>query len=361
MRRTLLLLVAGLAGCSSLSLGTPLRPPDARAPGPTIVRAWEEASGAAFGPAAPILTQDVLVIGTRQGEVRALDPETGRLRGSVSLGRSVEGQLAVAPDGRTVYVPLAEADGGLVAYDVVGGAVRWRWPGGGIQGGVVRLADEVVTTTRAGETVGLDPDTGEVRWTHRATPGAQVHAAPVALGRDVIVADDRGRVVRLAGATGEVVWSGEIGQPIYSTPLVDEDVYLTSTRGRVIRLAAATGATRWVQDRAGDPRASPPVRIDGSIVVGFTDGRVAALDRSTGEPVWETTLGAAITARPAAFSGRIAVGTMDNRLVLLDADTGQPGWSADLRGRVKSAVGIGSGLVVVLIEPQHVVAFRSAP
>jgi outer membrane protein assembly factor BamB len=55
--------------------------------------------------------------------------------------------------------------------------------------------------------------------------------------------------------------------------------------------------------------------------------------------------------------GVVYVGTADRRLVALDAATGAETWSTTLRGRVKSALTVADGRVVVLTEPRHVASF----
>ena len=353
-------LAAAVAGCATLDLGGPLGAPVGGGPAAPLEQVWERAVGAAFGPSAPVVTERFVTVGTRQGEVVVLDRETGAPRGAVSLGKSVEGGLAVSADGATLYVPTAEEKGGVVAYGVATGAPRWRWRGGPVQGGVVASGDRVVASTLSGETVGLDAATGEVVWTRASPEGVQIHAAPALVGADVVVADDRGTVVRLDRLTGAVRWTAELGQPVYATPTVDgADVWVSSTRGRVARLEAATGRTVWAVDAGATVRATSAATTSEVVVVGFSDGTVRALDRATGAERWRHAGGGAVAARPAVLGAHVAIGTMDRQLTVVEAATGREVWSAELRGRAKSAPGVGGGRLYVLVEPGHVVAFRS--
>lgn len=361
MRRATLLLALALAGCSTLALGESIGPADASAPQGVLVRVWERAAGAAFGPSAPLVTDGIIVMGTRKGEIVAMESATGRIRGSVSLGESVEGQFAVSPDGQTVYVPTAQVRGGVVAYDVVGGSKRWTWDGGGVQGGVVLVGGRLVVATRDGTTAGIDAESGEEMWSREGQPGAQVHAAPVALGASVVVIDDRGRATAFDPASGAPRWTADLGAPVYSTPTASGDLFVTTTRGRVARLDADTGETVWAVDNPTTARVSSPLVRTEHVVVGLSDGTVRALDRATGAERWRTGVGAVVTAKPAFADGRLWVGTMGNRLIALDAETGAETWSAELRGRVKSDVVVGGGRVIALVEPGHVVAFGSKP
>ncbi len=361
MRRAALLLALVLSGCTTLDLGQSLGEVDRDAPQGPLVRVWEQAAGAAFGPSGAIVTREFVVTGTRQGELVVMETATGRVRGSVSLGESIEGQVAVSPDGRTAYVPTAHARGGVVAYDVADGAKRWTWRGGGVQGGAVRMGDVVVASTLAGVTVGIEAASGEERWRRDGQPGAQVHAAPVVLGESAVVIDDRGRVTAFDPASGAERWTAELGAPVYASPTAAGDLFVSTTRGRVARLGAEAGQVVWSVQDSATVRASSALVLAEAVVVGFSDGTVRALDRETGAERWRTDVGAVVSSKPAFSSGRLWVGTMGNRLVALDAETGAQTWSAELRGRVKSDIAVGGGRVIVLVEPGHAVAFGSQP
>ena len=365
MRRLPALLAAlavALGGCSALNLGGPLGAPVADGPTPPLAQDWDQAVGAGFGPAAPYVTDRFVTVGTRRGEVVVLDRETGRQLGAVSLGNSVEGQIAVSAGGEILYVPTAEDKGSVTAYSVATGTERWRWRGGPVQGGVVLAGDRVVVSALDGTTVGLDAETGEVAWTRASPAGVQIHAAPALAGLDVIVADDKGAVVRLDRQSGAVRWTADVGQPVYATPTADgADVFVSTTRGRVARLNAATGATTWSVDAAATLRATSAAVSGDAVIVGFSDGTVRALNRATGAERWRHTSDGTVTAQPAVFGDHVAIGTMDRQLVVVEAATGRAVWSAELRGRTKSALGVGGGRLYVLVEPGRVVAFRSAP
>lgn len=362
MRPAVLLLLVALAGCSTIQLGGPLGDPDPTRPTLPLGLLWERDADGAFGPSAAQVTDRYVVVGTRNGEVVVIDRPSGRVEGTGEFGDSVEGQLAVSPDGETLYVPTAEQDGGVVAYDVRRGRRVWRWLGGGVQGGVVRLDAAVVLLTLDGRVVGLDPADGRALWERPASEAAQYHGAPVRLGADVVVADDRGRVVRLDGATGAERWGAEVGGPVYATPAVAEDaVYVSTTRGGLARLDARSGDVVWTAQDEQPLRLSTAAVGGEALAVGVSDGTVRGIDPASGDELWRYRGDGGVTAAPVWIGDRVAVGTLTKRLVVIDGSTGREEWSTELRGRVKSALAVGGGLLVALVEPRHVVAFHSAP
>lgn len=370
MRAAVLILTAVLGGCSSIQLGDPLGRLDLEAPVAPIQQVWERDVQGAFGPSAPTVTQRYVVVGTRRGEVVVLDRETGVSKGVGEFGDSVEGAVAVSEDGGVIYVPTAERDGGVEAYDVARGRRVWRWKGGAIEGGVARVGSVLIVPLLQSKIIALEAATGRELWSRDPVVGVQIHAAPVVassrsgrtLDASAVIADDRGHVQRLEVATGRPLWTVEIGEPVHATPALENGLLIvTTTRGSVLALEAETGAERWRVASETVLRASPPALMDGLAVVGFTDGTVRALALEDGAERWRYRTDGNVTATPLPLGDQVAVGTMDRRLLLLDAETGRETWSARLRGRVKSALGVGGGLLVALVEPRHVVAFQSVP
>ncbi|MEM0963489.1 MAG: PQQ-binding-like beta-propeller repeat protein [Bacteroidota bacterium] len=356
------LLALAVSGCTSIQLGSSLGPPDAQAPTLPLAEAWERDAQGAFGPGAPLITTRYVVVGTRRGEVVVLDRETGDTEGVGEFGDSVEGQLATSENGQILYVATAERGGGVEAYDVQRGRRIWRWRGGPTSGGVVRIGTRLVVPLLNGTLAGLDIASGDVLWERPLATGTQIHAAPVAAAEDVIVADDRGYVRRIDPATGDDRWSVSVEEPIYATPTVGEGaLVVTTTRGHVVRIGLEEGEAVWRSAPAPGTRATPVAIAAGRLAVGFTDGTTRVLDLETGQEHWSHLSDGNIAATPSWVDGQVVVGTMDRRLLVLDGDTGEEVWSRQLRGRVKSALGVGGGLLVALVEPRHVIAFEASP
>lgn len=122
---------------------------------------------------------------------------------------------------RAAELVVGRADGSVAVLDVLTGAELWR-PGTPDTQAVAYLADVLVTSDNR-FLRGVDPRTGEERWSVRTSPSAWVAAAVderrvvVATGTDV----GEGRV-RLLGPglvavdveTGAVAWEMPIGEPV---------------------------------------------------------------------------------------------------------------------------------------------------
>ena len=154
-----------------------------------------------------------------KGTVVALDLATGRLAWSVEMGAAVTADL-VAASGEL----FVSTERGLLLALGEGGAERWRYQAAPM----VKLAsvsvglDLVAVGGTDGVLRGLDPETGQVRWTF-TTDGAITSAPAVASGggRGVVYVGgmDR-RVVGLDAQTGEVAWEAEVEGRVKTTPVV---------------------------------------------------------------------------------------------------------------------------------------------
>ena len=62
-----------------------------------------------------------------------------------------------------------------------------------------------------------------------------------------------------------------------------------------------------------------PVVVGGRVFVGSADGRLYALDLSSGQQVWSYEAGGSILASPAVAAGRLVIGTDDGDLYCFGA------------------------------------------
>jgi len=151
-----------------------------------------------------------------------------------------------------------------------------------------------------------------------------------------------------------VKWVFTAHGDVSATPAVqDGAVYVPDWGGWINKLDAATGAVLWtrrIQDFTGVPnsrsRNTPALRGD-RLFLGTLDGRLLALDKNTGDLIWQVVVdphpAAVITQSPIAFGDRVYVGvasyeesfqadptypccTFRGNVLALDAQTGAEVW-----------------------------------
>ena len=262
-------------------------------------------------------------------------------------GHVLEAAPAIA-QGR-VYVAttdLANGNaGGVTAFDLATGAVRWRaatpLP---VRGGPSVIGDLVTLAQIDGTVLALDAATGEVRWRHELGVGVEARGAttfgpPTIDGGDVLAGNQR----RLAAISdGAALWSID--------PLEDHEDFPSlaalATSGGIVVGAfdrglgglraweRATGAELWRFDRerATGVNASPVIAGDTVYVVNSAT-TVFALDLATGEERWSTQLdptgfdwGNATVGTPALANGVLVVPTLYRDVVGLEPTSGRELW-----------------------------------
>lgn len=329
---------------------------------PPLAEAWVYNAHAGFGLTSPIIWHDVVLVGTRRGEVHAIDRTTGRKRGTEEFGEAIEGSPVL--DGDVLYVPSAWGGRAVTAYNVRTGATRWRFEGPPVEAGLLILGDRLITADLEGTVRALDVQNGEALWEQALSGGSTgVYATPLAVDADQIaVADDNGQVALLTAASGDVRWTQRLPAPVYRTPATDgERLFVPTTRGRLVALDVRDGQTVWTQALPDTTvRFTAPAYRDGTVVVGTSDGRLFSLSAATGEVQWKATVGESLVATPLLTADLVYVGGMDRHLYALDARTGDEVWTYELEGRVKSPMAARDGFLVVLAEPRLVYGFTTS-
>ena len=91
---------------------------------------------------------------------------------------------------------------------------------------------------------------------------------------------------------------------------------------------------KWAFDTTQEVYSSPAVGLDGTVFFGASDGKVHAVNGTTGKENWSFTTGGPVYSSPAVGDdGRVYVGSLDQKLYAFDSVTGSnlwvfatPGW-----------------------------------
>ena len=131
-----------------------------------------------------------------------------------------------------------------------------------------------------------------------------------------------------------------------SNPIIDDGImYITQRPNDVIAMDARTGRVYWVYEHTPDPAYqvccganNRGVALLGEkLFMGTLDGKLVALDKVTGQPVWQQTVGDvklaySVTMAPLAIKDKVIVGTgggeygIRGYIVAYDAETGEEAW-----------------------------------
>jgi len=401
--------LVSLAGVFPLALSSVLPAADSpSAPAAAMFRFDARHSGAAPGPAgpalaglrwkfatkgpirsSPTLAGDLVLFGSGDGFLYAVEAATGRERWRAGLGGAVASAPAVA--GGLVFATSRERT--LTAVDLETGSVRWRFEAGPdapfawswdfwLSSPAV-FAGTVFVGCGDGSVYALEATTGRRLWLH-PTAG-RVRSSPAVSDGVVYVGSMDGRLYALDASTGKSLWTfategatidsrqaGFDRTSIVSSPAVSADlVFVGSRDAHLYAVDRKTGRQRWrfghkIDYLEGNPEVSwvvgSPAVADGLVFTGSSDGRFFNAERAeSGEEVWRFKTPKNVLSSAALASGQLFFGCEEGHLFALDAKTGAERWRFRTGGAVISSPAVGAGTVYVGSDDGALYAVETGP
>lgn len=203
---------------------------------------------------------------------------------------------------------------------------------------------KVYAAGRDGDVAALQLADGKQLW--RVRTKAMLAGGPGVGGGLVVVGSSDGEVIALDAKDGAQRWRVSVGGEVISAPAVaGETVVVRTVDSRLRGLAAVDGRELWLEEQAA-PRltlrgAAPPVAADGTVINGFDNGRVVAVDAGGGEVLWESLVSSArgrtelerlvdIDSAVKVSGADVFVAGFQGRVAMLALDSGQTWWSREL-------------------------------
>jgi len=188
----------------------------------------------------------------------------------------------------------------------------------------------VYTASFDGIVTAFEPTKGKQKW--RTKLDIALSAGPGVGENLVIVAGRDGIIVALNATDGSEAWRAYVVGESLSTPLVDRrGAVIYTIDGRLRVLSVVDGTERWSMQQdlpALTVRGtSSPILVDDTIIHGFDNGRLIALDIDDGSPEWE-----AMISPPSGRSDLERLSDVDGTLNAI----GQDVYASGYQGRVAS-------------------------
>ena len=326
-----------------------------------LEQAWIYNAGGGFAEGSPLIVDNIVIVGTRQGEIHVVDLVDGQEVGSGEFGQSIEGTPALS--GQVLFVPNAWGKYVLSAFDLQRGSYLWRFKGVPIEAAVLPMGSMVVVGDVEGNVIALDKESGRVIWVYEFGDLASILSGPAAIDMQLVaVADETGRVALLRADSGREVWTTDLGSPVEAGLAVGHGlIYVPTTRGRFVALRTDDGAIAWEHRSDSDQvRFTAAAVTDDDVIFGGTDGIMRSLGAENGASVWTFHTDGTIAAAPVVNGSIVFVGSMDEKVYAVHRDNGSIQWETPLRGRVKSSPAVRNGYLIVMSEPRYIYAFTNA-
>ncbi|HLK90748.1 MAG TPA: PQQ-binding-like beta-propeller repeat protein [Polyangia bacterium] len=202
----------------------------------------------------------------------------------------------------------------------------------------------LVLGSRAGNIVGVVPETGHVDWVTGVSGGVDSTARFDPARGQVYVGADDGTFYAVDPGSGSLRWTYHGKGAFERPPEISPDlVFAASAVDRVVALDPGTGKYRWQYEREMPEGftihgyAGP--RLDGNqLLSGFADGYLVALTAAGGDVVWARSLATAseqfvdVDTTPALHNGLAYVSSYSGGLCAVDLRDGAIKWRLPIEG-----------------------------
>ena len=338
---------------------------------------WHKQTGGAVR-SSPVIAGGIVVIGSADGNLYALDASTGYEKWRFSADSAVTSTAAIA-SGRVFFSSRA---GTFYAVKFEDGKLLWKtsfrpdaprafehetgehpayYDSEYFLSSAAVFNDTVVVGGGDGWVYALTAQSGLPRWKFR-TEG-RIRSSPAISQGVVYVGSYDGSVYAITFASGKLLWqydtkgralnSADFGfdrRSILSSPSVtDGVVYIGSRDAHLYAIEAATGTLKWQSDYEKDNMtwaiSSPAVR-DGVVYMGTSDGGfVHALRAADGRELWRFKMPSRVWASPAIAGSNLYITNQSGDLYAVNATTGKETWHFQTRASVQSSPAVVGGIV----------------
>ncbi len=203
-----------------------------------------------------------------------------------------------------------------------------------------------------GNVTAFDARTGKQAWRNKLK--VELSAGPGVGEGHVIVATKDGVAILFDAATGAERWRANIDGESLARPLISGDfVVIQTIDNRIMALSIFDGRQIWSVEQSTPSLtqrgSASPVIVGSTVIAGFDNGRLSAIDLDSGDVIWESMLappsGRSVLDRLADVDGAIASVGQDifaagyqGRMAALAAESGQVLWSREISSYVGVAV-----------------------
>lgn len=175
------------------------------------------------------------------------------------------------------------------------------------------VIDKIIyTADNSGVIQATNKTNGKQIWSKKTN--LSIISGPVVAKGFLVVGTDSSEIVAFKQSNGDEVWKNTLSSDVLAKPLIAQNKIIAKTiDGNLYAFELATGKQLWLSNH-GAPSlilkaSSSPVIVQGNmLLVGYSDGKMDAVDLQTGQVLWQ---------RSIAY----ATGSSDiERLVDIDAD-----------------------------------------
>jgi len=309
----------------------------------------------------PLVRDSLMLIGTLNGELQAVNLATGDRVGYVVLESAVAGTPVW--DGINVYVPSAAGTETLACIELRSGQREWVMKYGPIESSLLLYGELLYVTTLDGILYCINKSDGTEVWRFETQDEARrkpIRSSPASDGAVVTFGSDDGFIYAVERASGKLRWKYETGASVFATPVIVEDKCIVgSLDGTVYAIDVPTGNLVWKYD-TGSTIYGAAAANEALVYLGCADGKLHALTIGSGARAWTFSAQGVIDCAPLVAGEILYMGSLDRTLYALRASSGEELWHFDAPGRIRVSPVIWGTMLFLTSEDKYVLALTPA-
>lgn len=265
-------------------------------------------------------------------------------------------------------VVIGSREGNVIALEVASGRLLWQAQvGGDVRAPSIQAGSRVVLSTTLNRVHVLDLATGSLIWAGgRSAPSGLTitgHASPLVVDDKVYCSFSDGFVEAYNLDDGARLWSRplavrgkEFSDADADPVMIDGRLFVASYSDGIFALDPADGSILWSRQAS----AVKSLAVDsGRLIAGSGDGWVWGLDASDGSIIFRTHVERGLVSRIEVADGLVLFSAGDSGLVVLGASDGRPLQASGYQTRMHGDPVLVAGEVAVLSANGYLFAFSS--
>lgn len=153
--------------------------------------------------------------------------------------------------------------------------------------------DVIYTADKSGLVQAVHKKDGQIKWSLQLKDG--IVSGPTVRDGFIAVGTNVSSLILINQANGKELWQAKVSGEVLSPPaMAHQKVIAKTIDGKVYAFDAVTGKQLWSTDH-GSPSlvlkaSSSPMIIGDLVLIGFSDGKLDALELQTGRVVWQRSI-----------------------------------------------------------------------
>lgn len=258
-----------------------------------------------------------LIACTTTGRIGFVDPKNGRYLGKYNARANVQTGLTVIDS--LAYFAAGPIKNRLVCFNLHNRKTLWRAGIKDITGTPIIINNRIYLAADFGWVECRDRITGDIIW--RDSVGAKSLAGPSFDGGVVYFPLDDGRLLGFEELTGKMIINVDLKQPLVSKVAIDGMVFISGMAGTFSALDKKTGEIIWERSFEWPIWTSPAID-ENMVYVGDNGGLLRALDKKDGRTLWNFQADGVILSAPITVGNYLIFASLDKYLYCIDKKSG---------------------------------------